>query len=205
MKPSSIKTSLDSILGPFPVKAEIVISEATKFLTRCCLVVRFSSVMTMPRDVFKALESNFRQDCSRLEDIRSEMEKLRGSYNRFIELRQEMENRHSRVLRIIGLLGTEGIEIAKSNDREDVIDTAIGGQFNVKQLRENLPLWQALQEYLRVVSKASVEEIRAFLEKVGMEDVSRQAIESAVRAHPRVFQTIKKGKERYFSLREIAP
>jgi len=160
--------------------------------------------MPVPRDVFTSLQYNLRHDCERIEAIRLEMDKLASAYNRFIELRQEMEGRQARMLRIIGLIGPEGVEMAIHNDREGLIDEAIGNQFNAEQLRKELPLWQALQEYLRTVTKASVQEIQFFLERVGIKGVTRQAIESAVRAHPKEFQVVKKSGERFFSLRENA-
>jgi hypothetical protein len=74
-----------------------------------------------------------------------------------------------------------------------------------EDLRAELPLWQAVQEYLLIVHEAKVGEIVSFFSEVGIPNTTRQAIESALKRHAKTFQTVKRGKEKLVSLKRKEP
>jgi hypothetical protein len=74
-------------------------------------------------------------------------------------------------------------------------------------LRAELPLWEAMREYLHYVPEARIADMEEFFGSefgVNLNGANRQAIESALKRHPEAFKTHKKGREKYISLREKA-
>jgi hypothetical protein len=53
-----------------------------------------------------------------------------------------------------------------------------------------------------MAGESKVGTIQAFLNWIGMEDVTRQAIESALKRHSNLFEIKKKGHERYVALKK---
>ena len=69
-------------------------------------------------------------------------------------------------------------------------------------LRATLPLWQAMREYLSFVPEARIAELEDFFQQISFAEGNRQAIESALKRHPKVFRTRKKKREKFIALNE---
>lgn len=191
--------------GPVPYKAEKIIREARKCLTFCCLRANLRAAMPTVYDALAAIEQQLRHDCTRVRQIRKEMEQLAPSYNRFLDLRAELENKHKRIQRAMAVFGPKALVEAMKADKSDVIGETVEVFPSARELRDELVLWAAIERYLAGVDEAKVEDIQAFLLAVEIPNVSRQAIESAVKTHPKVFRIVRKGRARYIALRENPP
>ena len=128
------------------------------------------------------------------------MDKLASAYNRYVDLKREIESRSNRIQRIMGVLGDEYLEATCGNDEPIASETNLQG--HPDNLRADLPLWRAIREYLLVAGEAKVGDIYQFLETVNFEKCSRQAIESALRSHQNVFRVAKRGRDKYISLKK---
>ena len=189
---------------PLPKPSKEIISEATKLLTFCCVFGKIASEMPTTNDIVVALKQRLAHEQARTLEARTEMEKLADSYNRYLDLIAEVEERRKRIERIAGVLGTghfSWVSTFAVGKGESIKYPVKEIEASAEELRRNLALWEAIEQFLMHAKESRVGEIQSFMEAVGMGTVSRQAIESAVRAHPKVFRTIKRGAERHISLK----
>jgi hypothetical protein len=191
---------------PIPRPSKEIISEATKLLTFCCVYERLASEMPTSNEVVEAMLRRMEFEQNRVGEAKVEMEKLADSYNRYVDLLAEIEDRRKRIERIAAVLGPFQFSFFKTGIPDTILPDDC--KFPVReteasadQLRKDLALWQAVEQFLLHAKEARVGDIQSFLKAVSMGGVSRQAIESAVKAHPRVFKTVKRGSERYITLR----
>jgi hypothetical protein len=132
-----------------------------------------------------------------------EMEKLSWAYHRYLDLDSETEASGRRMTYLIGLLGPDRVEEMMAVDEGACLrETLEAHPSSPRELREKLSVWRAVREYLRVVpGQCKVGDIQAFLSWLGMRNVTRQAIESALKRHSDWFNVTKKGHERYVELK----
>jgi hypothetical protein len=131
------------------------------------------------------------------------MKKLSSAYYRYLDVDVQLQNSQRRMLYIIGLLGPDRVEETMTVDDTESLREALGANSTAQELREKLSLWRAVREYLREVpGNSKVGDIQAFLNWLGMEDVTRQAIEAALKRHSDSFEVTKKGHERYVRLKK---
>jgi hypothetical protein len=122
-----------------------------------------------------------------------ELEKLEGAYHRFQDLLREQSGRRRTVLKISAVLGGHGTQY--ENAAEIVRLTA-------EEARRIPKLWEALEIYLSCVGEATVADFRAFLTYVECNlQATPQAIDSAVKTHPDLFEEVHKGRERSIRLK----
>ena len=166
-------------------------NEATLILTSSCLSANLE-FMPMISDVVRSMEQRRKHEVERIQAARAEIEKLSPAFNRYVDLRAEIKEAEDRYKRISAVLYSE----AEPRDSvlEDISET-------LNSLRSKLVLWKAIEEYLSHVSEAMIEDIQTFLVGVGINSVSRQAIESALRTHTKIFAVRKKGRDKFVSLR----
>jgi hypothetical protein len=178
--------------------AEYYIIKATYLVDLvACLV--YSAGMRLS-EALEQIVQQLTNQAERTKKIRDEMEELRPSYTKFLDLQRELKERQNRMRRIIAVLGPKMFDITKSDDYfvENEWDCP---HDDPEELRENLSLWQAVETFVSINGPSRVGEIQEFLDSVDIDSVSRQAIESAVNRHPEVFKTISKNRERYITLR----
>lgn len=198
---------IPSPFGPIPGRAEKSIEEATNLLTFCsvCAMV-FEGQETMPttKEVIAALNRRLGHEQSRVFEIRNEMSHLQPMYDRYLDLMQEADDRRKRTQRIAAVLGPGSYlwadKLSKKGQPHDPSEVK-KIEASVRHLRKNLALWEAIEQYLALYDEARMTDVQAFLEAVGIGPASRQAIESAVRSHPDLFRTTKRGAARYYSLK----
>lgn len=192
---------LTQLTIPIP-RAEVIIHDITFFVDR---VMSWLYSLRVPTffDVKARMKERVVADSKRLQAIREEMTSLSAAYNRFVDLREEQLAREKRIQRLIAILGPE--EYADLSKRDPAPDYPLASCFTAAPdvLRQELPLWIAMQEYLGYVAEARIAEIESFFGMFGVEmlTVNRQAIESALKRHPDVFKTKKRKREKFISLR----
>jgi len=177
--------------------------EATKVLTTRLLGVNVL-IVPMVRDVFQSMILRLKYEAERVQEFRNDMEKLASSYHRYCDLQKNLKASEDRIKRIVAVLGANLISQVKESEDGNALREILETDPTPTKLRTNAPLWKMLAEYLSHVPEATVEEIAVFMEAVGVNDLSRQAIESALRTHAKTFRITKRGREKYISLRRTA-
>jgi hypothetical protein len=99
----------------------------------------------------------------------------------------------------MGVLGEENL-LRFGNDDPVASETNFQGEADT--LRAELPLWRAVREYLLIAGEAKVRDVQDFLGAMEFEKIGRQAIESALRSHGNVFRVVKRGRDKYISLKK---
>jgi hypothetical protein len=134
---------------------------------------------------------------------RREMAKLEDSYFRYGKLlRLDLEHRE-RLRRRYGLLGVHfpsefvSKELAKQLSPLDKTSSS--------EVREELKLklWEVLQDYLMVAGESTFSQFRSFLGYLSFPEPSSQAVDSAIRTHPDLFEERSEAGDRLISLRSF--
>jgi hypothetical protein len=142
-----------------------------------------------------------------MRSIREKMGELASAYVRYMELDDELARRRHSSSILLGLFGpdrvAETMKIAETMNTDDTacLKETLEERRPPQELREELRLWRAVREYVRMAGESSVGDIQGFLTWVGIKNVTRQAIESALRQHKEEFEIIKRGHERYVALK----
>ena len=181
-------------------RAEKFIIEAT-FLLYTVACVYYSPSMPMYTDVRNTLQQRLVHACNQIQTIRGRMAQLASAYNEFIDLRKQLDAHTEQVNNLKGIFGPGYVD-AMYADKTDIVGETSEITPSWKEMRDGMPLWIALREYLGAAGEAKVGEAEEFLTWVEFPNVRRQSIESALRRHPETFVIRKSGKEKYISLRE---
>jgi hypothetical protein len=143
----------------------------------------------------------------RIRSIKREMDQLLSGHVRYEHLEEELAKELHSTSTLIGLLGTAGVAETKKNAEatadEDrlALEQTLSERQRPQELRDILRLWRAVREVVRLAGESSVGEIQRRLASFGIEGVTRQAIESALRQHKDEFEVTKRGRERYVDLK----
>ncbi len=184
----------------FP-KAEGAVQSITFFLDLVMVWLYALPEMAGITEVVEGIKLRLFHECVRIQANRDEMKKLAIDYNRFVDLMAENAKRRERVSRIIGVLGPEGLLEAMKEDESDTIGETVEISPSAVMLRDELPLWEAMVEYLSHVPEARITEMVDFFTSCGRENANRQAVESALKRRRAFFKTRKRGREKFISLR----
>jgi hypothetical protein len=159
-------------------------------------------VMAGQSDAAKGMRLRLIHECERIAELRSEMEKLNSAYNRYQDLQNEALRRQKRTQRIAAVLGRDGLGPAFDPKVGNLsIVEAIDTTPSVSELRNELPLWEAMKEYLHHVPEARIAEMQQFFTAMGLKNANRQAIESALIQHPKTFAVKKRKREKFILLK----
>lgn len=181
------------------MKAEVRNSEARYVLTRVASLLHTTG-MARAVDVFNRIRDALVVDAKRQREIGEEMHNLSDAYNRYIALQRESKAHEESAKGLQALLGPKAFVEAMKQDKSAAIGEELEIYPSARSLRESAPLWQHVQQYLRFVPEAQVGEIVEFLAWLEIE-TSRQAVESAIKTHPRIFAVKKRGREKFVSLK----
>jgi hypothetical protein len=143
------------------------------------------------RDAVLGMSERLRHEWKRVQDGRREMAELAPAYNRYLDLQEEQAHALDRIDRLTTLL--------PSDDLHEVSVTT--PEFEPADLLDDIPLWEAMVEYLQHVPKARVSDLLGFCKFVGVKNATRQGIESALRYHSDRFHVTKSSYEKFISLR----
>jgi len=139
---------------------------------------------------------------NQLDELSKELGDLIEPYNRCLDLMDQVKRSEQELNDLIALAGKETLEGFKKKYEYDA-DWDFLLLRDPQQMRENMPLWKAIRNYLQVVNNgARVPEILEFMKVVKIPGVTRQAVESALKRHPQVFEPKKVGRERKIFLRQ---
>ncbi len=147
------------------------------------------------------LQQRLLHESRSVRSIKQKMKELASAYNQFLDLDHELESRHHRMSIIMGLFGPDRVEQTIKIDDTTCLEEALADHTSPQELRKKLRLWRAVREYLRVAGNSTIGDVHAFLTSMGIKDITRQAIESALKQHEDAFEITKRGHERYIALR----
>src|ERR1700726_2195632 len=115
----------------------------------------------------RQMRERLHHEVKRAKEIKERMSVLRSAYNEFLDLRAEFEKRKARTGLIYGLIGDD-----LHADSTDWVETGarLVAAGSDKTLRAQLPLWEAMVEYLQYVPEARIGEMEEFFSHVGYDD-----------------------------------
>jgi hypothetical protein len=147
-------------------------------------------------DLHETLVKQFDEDSSKIAALNKELTDLRGAFLKYKELSAQHAAMEERFRVLVGIL-------ANVLDRRQIEDLDVKPGVaitNPLQERKNTPLWKVIREFTRQVVEIRIVELELELKTYGY-PVSRQAIESAIDTHKDVFRSVRKGRERFVSLK----
>lgn len=148
--------------------------------------------------VIAEMERSLTHEEAELAALEKSLKPLTEGYRKYMDVRDRIQARMKTIEKLTALVGygltpdTQGAE-GESPEAEEVVNRSF-------EHRRNLELWEAIVQYLRFQNEAQVGDILEFFEAVGIK-TSRQAVEAAIKAHPRVFRTQKRKREKFISLK----
>ena len=180
-------------------RAENTIHDITILLDMVVSRLYDPSMNITEHPIERQMRQRLHHDVERMRAIKGRMEEIASVYNEFIDLRDEAAARKSRIAILYGLIGDDHFS-PKSDWVEMSAREVAGGSENT--LRAQLPLWEAMKQYLSYVPEARIGEMEEFFDHIGYGEGNRQAIESALKRHPKEFHVRKQKREKYLSLRK---
>ncbi len=189
------------------MQAETRVVEATKDLTDG-YSQEYGEFMARFLKLAASLSKQIGEDARSLSALNEEMDGLRDFAARFRELEDVARTKEERLEIALALM-------MNRKERDDVKASAEFGQqsepdladvesipVSADRLKLSLyPLWKILREILRQTGQIQVFKLERMLKDFRMKRTRRQSIESALRTHPREFQTVKRGREKYVFLK----
>ncbi|MFY9979373.1 MAG: hypothetical protein WA252_10140 [Candidatus Sulfotelmatobacter sp.] len=166
-------------------------SESTKSLDRVYSLL-YKNGMRI-QDVQEALRQQWKDNEQELHRIRDEQNKLRAAHIRFLNLEEEAKRRMATLQRVGVLLAQRGEGEIEANARKLGLD---GIDF-----LSDISLWEVLVEFLKLTGEIRVVDLHLALRELYSKDVTRQAIESAMRTHSELFKFKRSGREVFVSLK----
>lgn len=162
-------------------------------------------MQVIPHPLEATMRDRLHHEVDRMKTIECRMKEISAAYNEFLDLRDEAKQRKRRIERLLAIVGPWDWESPKVDYAEheamDVVKKYPRNATEFEALRAQLPLWEAMREYLSFVDEARIGEMEDFFRYIEFTEGNRQAIESALKRHPKVFKTRKKKREKYVSLK----
>lgn len=158
-------------------------------------------------DVYKLMQKRLLNECRRIRFIRSEMEQLASAHLRYLDFEEDLAKRLHSTSSLLGIFGPDLVadtkKVAATTEADDLecFEEVLKERRTPEELREELRVWRAAREYVRLAGESSIADIQQFLEWMGIKSITRQAIESALKQHKDSFEITKRGHERYVALR----
>jgi hypothetical protein len=150
----------------------------------------------------------FAHECKRFSANQREMEELSEAYFHYRDLLHEQEQRASRILKMFGVLGVyspdTSVKLAEQIKR--ALGVSASDQISSSDVRSRMKLWEILELFLSAVdNKATLADFRSFLIsldiKEGREPISTQAINSAIKTHPEIFEEASENGQKFVMLK----
>jgi DNA repair exonuclease SbcCD ATPase subunit len=150
--------------------------------------------------LISAMNNRLSHDREQIERLEKKQAELSAMYNRYLDIQSQIKLHEQSIEKIQGLVSPWlfGPDSHIPPDSEADLES----EQEATRLRRNLQLWEAIEQYLRFVpeKESRVKDIVEFLEMVEFE-CSRQSVEAAIKAHPKVFRTQKRKNEKFISLK----
>jgi hypothetical protein len=152
----------------------------------------------MTADAIYSLYRRFMHECRILKDNERDLKRLAPAYLSYRELLERQQRTRSTIIKIFGVLGVHAPEVTQETKRliSPIKDV------HSETVREGLRLWEVLQLFLSATEgKATIAQFQDFLFELGWTVPTPQAIDSAIRSHPELFEESSDGKRRFLVLR----
>jgi hypothetical protein len=148
----------------------------------------------MKQSIVTSMIGRLSHEVVRSEEADRVMFQHADAYNRYLDAQRAAAEADARIKRIGGVLNST----AMAGTNEEVL----------KKLRElrvkesDLPLWEAIAEYLCHAEEASIEDIQEFFVWLPFKEPSRPAIESALKTHKNLFKITKRARGKFISIKD---
>jgi len=143
----------------------------------------------------------FLHECKLLRTNEKELKRLADAYFRYRDLLHEQQRIRALILKIFGVLGVQSPDVTP-----DLARLISPKPITSLEVREDLQLklWEVLELFLASLDdKATVADFRDFLFKLDWPaPATAQAVDSAVKAHPELFEEKTEGREKFLTLKE---
>src|SRR6266568_1267984 len=176
---------------------------ATYFIDTVAHSAYASLAMPSANDVIDAMQQKLAHECRKKAALRNDLKKLAEAYHRYVDCEGQLNSSELAIQTLLGLLGEANVKTLADSDEGGVVKGELSASPRPKELRKQMPLWKAMEEYLKVAKEARIGEILIFLDALGIKGATRQAIESARKRHWPLFESRKSGKESFLSLGNV--
>ena len=139
-------------------------------------------------DLLKRANQRLRTHMTRLNELMAERDQLADAHFRYVDT-MNATVRHEHAAKAIMASGDNHMEAVETQQATWAT--------NARALRVKAALWEHIDQYLQIVPEARLEEILEVLKRLNI-DATRQAVESAVRQHPKLFGIRKEGRENFY-------
>ncbi len=154
------------------------------------------------KDIVSGLGQQTGRKAGELTKDMEELNTLRDGYQRYRELSAQIEAKERSVKIGLALLSnapTNSSYITTERIKELRESTGIALEAEDLDL-SRFSLWRVIREIVRQTTEIRVFELEGHLRSFGLK-VSRPAIESALATHAKEFKTVKRGREKFVSLK----
>ncbi len=169
-------------------------------------VEKLHSVFGMDTNaVTGAVQGRLEHDQRQIERVATEMRKLDAAYNRYLDLERELRLHERSIEKLQVLLAGvyvqqhQGYKLLAYPKRAEQMLPVLE---RARKLRGSLELWELIEQVLRFVPEARLNDLVEFLSVARVRKTSRQAIEACIRAHPKVFSAKISKHVKYVSLKQ---
>jgi hypothetical protein len=155
--------------------------------------------METANHAINCLYQEFAYRCRRLRANDEEMGSLSRAYFRYRELLNQRQGDCDRLLKIFGVMGVHAPDVPP-----EVRHLIFRKPATSSEIRKQLKQWEILELFLSAIDdEASLSDFRGFLIDLGWGTTvpSPQALDSAIRAHPKSFEVRTEGREKFVKLR----
>jgi hypothetical protein len=158
------------------------------------------------QDILDGLHRQAESDAKDIHAMNDHMNALRPAYQKYRELSEQIKLKDERVRISAGLVANSEQGDAEDDFKRDMELTricesagiAIGEVLNLEIWK--FPLWKIIREIVRQTPEMQVIEIETALRELGTKP-TRQAIESALETHRKEFRIVKRGRDKFVSLK----
>jgi len=150
--------------------------------------------------ISEAVEQTIKRDGEKLVAVNAELKALHTGYLKYKELLGERALLEERLQVNVAVMG-EHASLETGTLVENLVATeGLTLIDDVDEDRKAVPLWKIIREIIKHTEKIRIVDLETQLVLYGFE-VTRQAIESAIRTHRPVFRESKRGREKFVSLK----
>lgn len=154
------------------------------------------------QSIFAKVRHRGLSKCKGVRAERRTMDALAAHHFRYVASEARHEEDLKDLTYMLRMVGPERAAEMIEADPTGVLRELRDNPKQTDDVNARLSVWKAAREYLRVAGDSKIADIRAFLEWLGYENVSRQVIESAVERHRSEFGIRTVGRDRVVSLKE---
>jgi hypothetical protein len=159
------------------------------------------------KDIMDGLNRQAGSDARDIHAMNDQMNELRTAYQKYRELADQIKVKDERVRIAAGLVAsTWNREDAQEGLRrnEELVQLCEAAGIPVGEILEAeawlSPLWKVMREVVRQTPEMQIVELENVLRELGI-NPTRQAIESALETHRKEFRIVKRGRDKFVSLK----